>query len=300
MRILYDKDLESIPMSVAIEAVRDFFLSAKDDQVVTPPKYKVVAGDGGLRFTVGAELERAKVIGFLVYDTYPHTSGTDTEQIVAVYSTIDGSLKGLCLGSALGAIRTAAINGYAASLMAKEDIDTICVIGAGYQAYYQIKAILAVREPKRVIVCNRTFSRAEELVKTLSEEEQVSFLASEDLEKSVREADIVICTTASPVPVLESHWIKDGAYVSSIGPKFTTRHEMPLDIRKNASITVSDCLTQIEAYGEAYFLDDISNIINLEHYKKEQSSLGYQLLLMTGRSGTEVIVADRFFDYKRN
>jgi len=74
-------------MSVAIEAVRGFFASAKKGLVVTSPGHTVNAGSGGLTFTIGAELEKTKTIGFRVYDTYLGRRGTNSDQLVAVYST---------------------------------------------------------------------------------------------------------------------------------------------------------------------------------------------------------------------
>lgn len=297
MKIITDEDLATIPMEIAIEAVHEFFQSAARGSVVTPPRHTVKAGQGGLTFTIGAELETSKTVGFRVYDTYPNQHGTKTDQIVAVYATEQSRLKGIIVGSAIGAIRTAAINGHAANLLAPPTSKTVCLIGAGHQAYYQIQAILAVRTPTKVILCNRTPARAEQLAARLRQTYQAEFIVSHSVEESVRQADIVLCATNSTEPVIESSWLNAGAYLSSIGPKFEGRHELPTDIQAGAKILVSDAPQQIASYSAGYFLEDTSAIVPLEAVPVDVGGQGYAVFLSTGRSGTEVIVADKIFDY---
>lgn len=301
MDIVTDRDLEKVPMEVAISAISEFFESAKVGKVVSPPRHSVQAGDGGLTFTIGAELQSSKTIGFRVYDTYPSSSGTDTDQIVAIYSTVESQLKGLVIGSKLGAIRTAAINGYAIDLVAKEFVDTLCLIGAGYHAYYQLKAALAVRKPKRILFFNRTIGKATALCQRVSEEYNHEFecIPIENAEEGVRNADIVLCVTSSPSPVLNSSWLKKGAYISSIGPKFSVRHELPTDIGEGADLMVTDAPNQLQSYTEGYFLEDTSKIISLEDYISFNGKSGYSVFLSSGRSGTEVVVANRILEYLR-
>ena len=124
-------------------------------------------------------------------------------------------------------------------------------------------------------------------------------MCSSDL-KHVREADIVVCASSSPSPVIESSWLKNDAYLSSIGPKFKDRHELPLDIQSGSSILVSDAPQQIMSYSSDYFLDDVSSIVPLENAASRRKEKGYAVFLSSGRSGTEVIVADRIINYLLN
>ncbi|WP_062270126.1 ornithine cyclodeaminase family protein [Endozoicomonas arenosclerae] len=297
MKIITDEHLKSFPMSLAIKAIESFFQSALQGQVITPPRHTVKAGDGGLTFTIGAELGTTHTIGFRVYDTYPNEKGTDSDQIVAVYSTNQSSLKGIVVGSSLGAIRTAAINGYAINKLAKDNVKVACLIGAGHHAKYQLEAMLAVRKPSKIIICNRTSSKAEELANFISDQYDLEVLTSENIEQSVRHSDIVLCATSASSPVIQSSWIKEGAYVSSIGPKFKGRHELPADISERASLITSDAPEQLSSYALPYFLDDISPIKPLESVRQTLNDNGYTVFLSSGRSGTEVVVADRAIQY---
>lgn len=299
MNIILDKDLDQVPFEVSISAISDFFKSAKDGNIISPPRHTVQAGDGGLTFTIGAELAMSKTIGFRVYDTYPNQNGTDTDQIVAVYSSVESKLKGIIVGSKLGAIRTAAINGYAFSIMSSEKIETIFLIGAGHHAYYQLKAALTVRKPKRVVIFNRTRKKADALRDIITKEYDTEFECRviDEIEEGVRAADIVLCVTSSSTPILDKSWIKQGAYISSIGPKLADRHELPKSIRFGADIIVTDAPDQLQNYSKPHFLGDTSDVVALENYIAPINTSGYKVFLSSGRSGTDVIVGDRVIEY---
>ena len=301
MTILTDADVVRVlTMDRAIEAVEVFFRSAADGGVIDPARTRVVAGNGGLTFTIGAEMQKTHTIGFRVYPTYPTDTGTRSDQIVAVYSTNGGALKGLIIGSILGAIRTAAIGGVAAKYLSRPHPESATIVGAGFQARYQVEALMAVRKPRRLLVASRTRFRADELALRVSRKwPDVSVAVTDDVTCAVREADIVLCATSSAAPVLRSEWIKPGAYVASIGPKFAARHELPDDILSVADVAVSDATVQIEEYRERYFLSDTSSIIDLETIVRRATPLpdtARTVFLSTGRAGTEVVVADAALD----
>lgn len=297
MHILFDDDLaRCLPMKEAVSAVRTFFASAASGGVVSPPRHSLDLENGGLTFTIGAETRISRTLGFRVYDTFPHDSGTNTEQIVAVYDSDSGQLKGVVIGGLLGAIRTAAICGLAMDLLAPQKVNTLVVIGAGHQAYFQVAAALTVRQVERVVVCGRSAANATRLAERVQREFGIPTSVSPDDEHSVRAADAVLCATNSTSPVIQKEWLKDDAFVSSIGPKFVTGHELPTDIGAGSAILVSDALAQLASYATPYFLPNIDGVDPLENLIDHPPNLTkacHRIFLCAGRSGTEVAVANR-------
>lgn len=111
----------------------------------------------------------------------------------------------------------------------------------------------------------------------------------------IERADVVLCATSASAPVLEVGWLKPGAFVSSIGPKTRSAHELPTDIQRGGSFLVTDSKMQLSSYGEPYFLPDIDSIAALEDVvsgKVLQPRGQNTFFLSAGRSGTEVVVAD--------
>lgn len=295
VKILYDKDLHTLlDMRVAINAVEEFFRAASDGLVVSPPRHSVEAGDGGLTFTIGAELERTKTIGFRVYDTFPHQVNTDTDQVVCVYSTVDGSLKGIVIGSLIGAIRTAAIGGLALRYLAPQAIEEVVVVGAGFHAYYQLQALLAEKRVGNITVTSRTTQSAEKFINTCSAEQQSNMNVADSIESAVRTADVVLCCTSSRTPVVQTEWLKENVYISSIGPKSRSQHELPIDIVEGAATVCTDAPAQLAAHRDRHFLPNHDLIIPLESVvtQREVSTFGRNIFLSSGRAGTEVVVAN--------
>jgi ornithine cyclodeaminase len=163
----------------------------------------VDAEKGALVFTAGAATQQEKVIGFRVYDTFPHNAG-EWEQLVVVYDSNNGSLKGVVVGQAVGRLRTGAIGGVAVNLMARQDAKVVGVIGAGVHARTQLEGAAAVRDLERVLVYSRTPENREGYAVEMSQKLGVQVVAVDSAEKAVREADIVLCATKSPTPVIQA------------------------------------------------------------------------------------------------
>lgn len=297
MQILFDDDLaRCLPMGDAVSAVRTFFTSAASGGVVSPPRHSLDLENGGLTFTIGAETRISKTLGFRVYDTFPHDTGTNTDQIVAVYDSDSGHLKGVVIGGLLGAMRTAAICGLAMDLLAPRSIQTLVVIGAGHQSYFQVAAALAVCQVERIFVCGRSTANTTRLVERVQREFGVPTSVSQNIEHSVGVADAVLCATNSTSPVIQKGWLKEDAFVSSIGPKFLIGHELPTDIGDGNSVLVSDAFAQLASYSTPYFLPNIEGVKPLENlmdHPLDFSKPCHRIFLCAGRSGTEVAVANQ-------
>lgn len=106
--ILSDQDLGGRRIILtAIGAVEAFLLARAQGKAIAPPRHHVsFARHGELVFTIGGVSGDQPLAGFRVYDTF---KGPEHTQIVAVWSSSRAELKGLILGTFLGAIRTGAI-----------------------------------------------------------------------------------------------------------------------------------------------------------------------------------------------
>ena len=296
MMILTDEQLTYFPMSKAIEAVGRFFKAAKAGKTYTPPRHNFASNNGRLVFTIGSDLQN-NTLGFRVYDTLPLPTDPTTkdregaEQIVAVYRADASQLKGLVIGHQLGAIRTAAINGFAMQQWLPVHLDQALIIGAGYHSHYQLTALMTVAKPDLVFIHNRTRANAERLAKWAEQRFNREFKVAEDLETAVRQSQAILCTTSARTPVLQANWLSPGTYVSSMGPKVRDQSELPKDIANCQAVFATDAPEQIHHYGGEFLLPDHCDIQPLEQINKPQAS-DIRFFFSSGRSGTEVAVAD--------
>ena len=292
MQIIYDHQLDNKTiMPLAVKALEQFFIAASNGNTLSPPRHSIETTHGGLTFTIGAETEFSQSIGFRVYDTYPGRNGTDSNQIIAVYSTQNSRLKGLFIGSKLGAIRTAAINAVALKYMSNPKATTATIIGAGHQAAYQIKALLTVRQLKTIYIHNRTPKNAKTLITKLQSLYDVDFKISQNLQKSLSKSQIVICATSSPSPLLQTDWLTPNCYVGSIGAKYGNQHELPLDITNKCALIATDSSAQFTQYNPPYQINNLTPLSDIIQ-NNPQCDQGIKFFLSTGLSGTEVVIGD--------
>ncbi|WOL09769.1 hypothetical protein Cni_G18522 [Canna indica] len=126
-------------------------------------------------------------------------------------------------GSQLTLLRTAAVSGVAASLLARHDARVLVMAGAGALAPFLIAAHRLVRPGiERVIIWNRSTDKARILANNLQEEEGgedrgVTFECAESLDEVVAQGDVVSCATSSESPIVRGVKLKPGAHLDLVG-----------------------------------------------------------------------------------
>lgn len=138
--------------------------------------------------------------------------GLDAHQgTVTLFDGETGVVRALLNASAVTAIRTAAVSGVATRLLAREDVKTLGILGAGVQARSHVEAMRAVRPFERVVAYSPTAEHARAFA------EEVGAEVADSPEAAVREADVVVTATSSVEPVLERDWLKPGTHVNAVG-----------------------------------------------------------------------------------
>ena len=144
--------------------------------------------------------------------------GKDAHQgAVMLFSRETGELLALMNASEITAIRTAAVSAVATRLLAREDVETLAIVGAGVQARTHLAALALVRSIKQARVVARNFEHAVELVRDMQAKFSFPIEAVRTNEEAVRGADLVVTATSSLEPVIDKDWISAGAHINAIG-----------------------------------------------------------------------------------
>jgi ornithine cyclodeaminase/alanine dehydrogenase-like protein (mu-crystallin family) len=117
-------------------------------------------------------------------------------------------------GTALTALRTAAVSALATRYLARSESRILTIIGAGVQGFAHLDAMLAVRPIEVVWVVSRGTARAEELVARAVDLGLHSAIVSPE---AVAESDIVCTCTTSSEPVFDGSLLPPGCHVNAIG-----------------------------------------------------------------------------------
>lgn len=143
----------------------------------------------------------------------PSVNGQPAVQaLYTLFDGVDGRPLAVLDGTALTYRKTAANSALGAKLLARDDARTLVVVGAGGLSPYLVDAHRAVRPSiERVLVWNRTPGKAAALAEAIGGE------VMDDVERAVRQADIVSCCTASTEPLVKGAWLKPGAHLDLVG-----------------------------------------------------------------------------------
>jgi alanine dehydrogenase len=223
-----------LPMRDCIQVMREALAALARGEALVPLRMvmRVPGVSGFLGLMPGYISPHDKqegALGLKAVSVFPGNArrGIDTHQgAVLLFEADTGRLAALMDGAAITAIRTAAVSGLATDLLARPDAGELAVLGAGVQARTHIEAIAAVRPLRRVRIWSRNPERASALA--LEQRPRFAFpiQAEASAESAVREADIVATVSASPEPILQRGWLKEGVHINAVGSSIPTSREI--------------------------------------------------------------------------
>jgi ornithine cyclodeaminase/alanine dehydrogenase-like protein (mu-crystallin family) len=223
-----------LPMRDCIQVMRDALASLARGKALVPLRMVMRMPDasgflGVMPGHIGPGDGGEGALGMKAVSVFPGNArrGIDTHQgAVLLFEADTGRLSALMDGATITAIRTAAVSGVATDLLARRDATELAILGAGVQARTHLEAIAAVRPLRRVRVWSRDPEHAVDLVKESAARYNATIEAVPTAEAAVRGADVVATVTASPEPVLQRPWVKDGAHINAVGSSIPTAREI--------------------------------------------------------------------------
>ncbi|MCE7029334.1 hypothetical protein [Jiella avicenniae] len=130
----------------------------------------------------------------------------------------DGRPLGLVESALLTRMRTAAVTAVAMEMLPKGSIRSVAVLGAGAQARAHVEMVRALfPEVAEIRLWNRTAGRRDALLAEVFEGEDPALRPAETIRAAVEPADVVLCCTTSPEPLLGPDVVRAGRLVVQIG-----------------------------------------------------------------------------------
>jgi ornithine cyclodeaminase/alanine dehydrogenase-like protein (mu-crystallin family) len=173
--------------------------------------------------------------------------------MMLIVSATDGRLGGVLLDNGfLTELRTGAAGAIAADLLARDDVTTAAIIGAGSQARFQLAALLEVRSIASVRVASRAPDRAGAFVDEIEAIHGLPAQLCGSVEQAVRGAGIVVTTTQSTSPLVEADWLDEGTHVTAVGSDEPSKQELAPAVLGRASVVAVDDRSQTARFGELH------------------------------------------------
>lgn len=232
----------AVPIGDLLDAVEAAYRDVAAGRDRSPLRSHVELGGGALLLMPGVREGGAGATVKLV-TVMPGNAGRGLptiHAIVAWFDAVTGRPLALLDGAAVTAMRTGAASGVGTRLLARTDASTLAVIGAGAQAAWQVRAVLAARPIRRVLVSARDPERTAAFARRMADELGVEVLPAADAEHAVRDADVVCCATTSTTPVFDAAWLRPGTHVNGIGAFRLDMVELPPELFGRASLVAID------------------------------------------------------------
>ncbi len=250
VRILSSDSVRAaIDMPVAIDVMREAFGALAAGEATVPVRV-VLETSHGVSLFMPAHLKERDSAGVKIVSVNEGNAQSGLpviHAVVIVLDTLTGCPIALMDGTWLTALRTGAVGGLAADLLARKDAATVALFGAGVQARTQLEAVRCVRDITEVRVVSRTTKSAQDLVGELSGVDAISL---DDPDEAVAGADIIITATSSSTPVFNGALVGPGTHVTGVGSFTTEMREVDATLVERARVIVDHKEAALEEAGD--------------------------------------------------
>ncbi|ELY87543.1 ornithine cyclodeaminase [Natrialba hulunbeirensis JCM 10989] len=235
-----DAVTELVDHEEAIDAVEAAFQAHATGDAQMPAKsyIDIPEENGDFRSMPAAVGEGAGVKWVNVHPDNPERFGLPTVMGLVVYSDpASGYPLAVIDGTNLTRIRTGAAAGVATDHLAREDAETLGLLGAGQQSHTQLAAIAAVRDLSEVVVADLDDEAIERFIEAESDRDLTVRGGSPE---EVAGCDVISTTTPSREPILREEWVEPGTHINAMGADAEGKQELATDLLLSADVVIDD------------------------------------------------------------
>lgn len=214
--------------------------------------------------------------GVKILNLFPDNHLRSLPTIIGSYilsSGRTGEMLAIVEGGELTARRTAATSALAARYLAREDAETMLMVGTGRLSLNLMQAHAVSRPLKTFMVWGRNRAKAEE---TAGQARKVGLnaVAIDDPAEAARRADIISCATLSSEPLVRGEWLKPGAHLDLVGAFKPGMRESDDEAARRASIFVDTRAGAMKEGGD--IVQPLQNgVLSTSDIKAEMAELAH-------------------------
>jgi ornithine cyclodeaminase/alanine dehydrogenase-like protein (mu-crystallin family) len=254
--LLSREDVERLlTPDACIEAIEDAFRQLAEGKVPPPGILGMHAGEGSFHVKAGfLTLDRAYFAAKLNAN-FPQNGakhGLPTIQGAVILCDAGNGVPLAIMDSiSITALRTAAATAVAARYLAPEECDTALVCGCGGQGEAQLRALLRVHRPRRVLTYDQDSRKAAAFAAAMGKALGIATAPALDLAEAVRESRIVItCTTARRF-FITREMVRPGTFIAAVGADHEQKQEIEPRLLSEAKL-VTDVTDQACKIGDLH------------------------------------------------
>jgi len=222
-----------------IAAVEGAFREHGEGRAINRPRQRTITDRAALHVMSGG-VPASGVMGLKAYSS----ARSGARFLAMLYSTESGELLAVIEANRLGQLRTGAASAVATRALARPEAGSVGLIGTGWQARSQLRAVSRVRPIALVKCYSRTASRAEAFAAEMVRELGMEVAPVESAQEAVEDMDIIITITTAREPVLLGSWLRPGVHINAAGCNAGQRRELDGEAVRRCTIIAVDDLAQ--------------------------------------------------------
>jgi alanine dehydrogenase len=204
-----------------VDAVREGYRQ----QGPAEPRTKLVNGDPpGIMTGYLAILPETGAMGGYTYAA--GFGGRDAHFFLPLFDADSGEPLALLDGASLNPFKTGATGAVGVDALAREEVDTLGLIGSGSQARGQLRATATVREFETVNVYSPTADHRQSFAAEMNDRLEPTVAAVASSAAAVEDADVVVTATTASEPVFDGDLLEPGTHVTAMGQYDVDKREL--------------------------------------------------------------------------
>ena len=160
----------------------------------------------------------------------------------------------------------------ATGYLANKNITTIGIMGYGEQARRHVLSMLAIRDPKNILIWGRDPKKSQNFADKLSGETGRKVTPVTSAKDLATKSDLICTTTSSATPILKGKWVQPGTHINLVGAaiassaevdeELVTRSQYFTDYRPAAFAAAGELIDAIEsgAVTKSHILAEIGEV----------------------------------------
>jgi alanine dehydrogenase len=276
-RLLTEADVASLlSIDELIDAMKTALQQFSTGKVVQPVRAVLPIAERSFFGVMPASLREPAAVGAKLVTMFPGNADRELPTHLAtilLFSAETGALVAMMDGRYVTEARTAAVSAVSAVALARDETETMAIIGSGVQARSHLTTLETVFEFRDVRVWSPDAVHVGDFIDMMAPITKASLTGMPSAEHAVRDADLIVLATSSPEPVIRNEWVKDGTHVISVGacrpderemdPALVQRGVLYVDSREAALVESGDVVMGIleGRFTSAHIAGELGEVI---------------------------------------
>src|SRR6056297_3005994 len=249
-----------------VDAVREGYRQRGEGAPAEPRTKLLQSEPPGMLTEYAAVLPDTGAMGGYVYSA--GFGAADAWFMTQLFDAETGEPRAVLDGASMNPFKTGAAGAVGVDALAREDADSMAVIGSGAQARGQVRATATVREFETVDVFSPTREHRERFADEMDDRLDAEVRPVESSAAAIEDADVVITATNANRPVFDGDDLEPGAHVTAMGQYNPQKFELDATTIERSTYVV-DLRERVDADAGSFIHAVEEGAVTEEHVHAE-------------------------------